>query len=536
MKKKRILGLLLTGALLIGTFGACSPAEQQPTPPTAGATVPTPPQTTPAPIPEASPPHEERPIGRGLTVAVMSETSSIGVARHASVIGHHKNILTHNGLFRAHPDGHEPLPDLISGFTAISDTVFDFYLHEGVMFHNGEILDAYDVAASFEYVRTTPDQRSVHGSMYSWEVIDSLTIRIDTGEPNALFFRDLAHQGNFIMPRSLIESGHDLTSDPVGSGPFIFEEWRFGDSLRFYAFENYFDEDRSPMLAYVHWRIIPEGSSRTIALETGEVDYIVDVAFPDIPRLQENSAVSVIYRPGTQFSYLIMNNELPQFENVYARRAIDMALDRDAMLTVSLDGWGVPIWTVVPPALPGATTEGTRGFDPDGAKALLAEQSIDPTTLAFEMLAFNEEQRRRAEVAQSNLNDIGIPTTITMIDFAAWGDQTRNGDFEATFANFTSPSLVGFMRSLLTIEFIDSQNRSRIRHEELSDLIAQAIITIDAPAREAILEQAVIIANEQVPHIGTNMNVIVRAFNANLVTPELGPNGFMYFNVMYWAN
>ena len=85
------------------------------------------------------------------------------------------------------------------------------------------------------------------------------------------------------------------------------------------------------------------------------------------------------------------------------------------------------------------------------------------------------------------------------------------------------------------IDFLGSQNRSRVYHRELSDIISQAVATIDEGPRLALMEEASQIANEYAVWVPTNMNVLVRAFNSNLVTPELGPNGFMFFNRMYWS-
>jgi len=536
MKKKRILSTLLIGSMLVGVIAACTPSSQ----PQDAATqdgqegIVT---RSPVETPQAQDPNvpTAREINRGLTVAMMAETPSVAPARHTALIGHFFNVMTHNGLFRIHYEALEPVLDLAESMTAISDTLFEFRLHEGVLFHNGEELTAYDVAASLEYVRTHPEQRAVHGSVVGWEVIDRYTILIDTGTPNALAFTELAHHGNFIMPRSLIEAGHDFTVDPVGSGPFVFEDWRIGDSLTFSAFDQYFDEERAPRLTYAHFRIIPEGSSRSIALEAGEVDYIIDVAFPDIPRMEADPNITVQQLPGATFQYFIMNNDREPFDNIYVRRAIDMALDREAMVIASLDGFGVPMWETVPPMFPGASSEGIRSFDPEGARALLAEQGIEPGTINFEMLIFDEQQRRRAEVAQANLADIGMITTITQVDFATWLTLTVDDAFDTSFANFTASTLAGFMRNLMTIDFIDSQNRTRMRNEELSDLVAEALVTIDADAREALLYQASTIANEYVGFLGTNMNIVIRAFDSNLVAPELAANGFMFKNMMYWA-
>jgi len=308
-----------------------------------------------------------------------------------------------------------------------------------------------------------------------------------------------------------------------------------GDSLTFTAFEEYFDEARTARVEYVHWRIIPEGASRTIALETGEIDFIVDVAFPDIPRLEADDNITVFQRPGNMFQYFLFNNDRPQFQNVYVRRAIDMALDREAMVIASLDGFGLPVYSTMPPIFDGSSQEGTRNFDPEGAVALLAEQGIDPASIEFDMLVFNEEQRRRAEVAQANLADIGMTTSITMIDHATWLTLTMGDNYETSFANHTQPNLLAFMRAIIHRDNIDVQNRARWDNEELSALIDQAIATIDTDARNAILQEASRMANEDVGFLGTNMNVVVRAFSSQLIVPEIAMNGSMFLNMAYWV-
>ena len=534
--KKRILALVLSSIFVIGALGACAPEQQAPPAADAGAAVtPAPPAGGGAAPPPPPPPVEDAP-GRGLTMAGIAEPPSIAIARHTTLVGHFMNVMQSNGLFRTYYGTSTPVPDLVREWTAVTDTIIEFTLHEGVLFHNGEELTAYDVVASMYYVRTTPDQRASHLSAVSWEVVERYVVRFDTGEPQALFFFDLAHHGNHIMPRSLIESGNDFNTNPVGTGPFVFEEWRSGDFLRWTRFDYYFDADRAPTLEYIHWRIIPEGATRTIALEAGEVDYLLDVPFPDIPRMEADPTITIQTVPSTTFQYLTLNNARFPFDNIHVRHAIDMALDREAMLLASLDGFGVAITGTVPPLFPGASQENLREFDPQGARDLLARENLDPSTLGFEMIVFDEMQRRRAEVAQANLADIGIPTTISQVDFASWGALTIGDTFDASFANWTALNLLGFMRSLLSIEFIDINNRSRFYNEQVSEIIETAMVTMDEGQRLAMLEEASAITNYYSPHLATNMGLIIRAMRTGLEAPELGGNGFMHKNMMYWSN
>jgi len=531
MTKTRLLSIFLLSALLIATLVACAPAATQPATPADNAA--TTAATAPATGGTAALPSPEQAIERGLSLAIQAETPTLAPARHTALIGGFKNSLTHNGLFRVNYDDLEPLPDLVEDWRALSDTLFEFTLRQGVLFHNGEEMTAEDVVASMHYVRTYPEARVFHGSVVDAEVVDRYTFILDTGEPNALLFFELSHQANLIMPKSLIDAGNDFNVNPVGSGPFVFEDWSLGDSLTFTRFDDYFDDERFPRVDYVHWRIIPEGASRTIALETGEVDFIVEVAFPDIPRMRENPDITVYERPGLTYIYLLLNNDTPMFENIHVRHAIDMAIDKDSLVMAAVDGFGVPISVAVPPVFPGVSHEGTRSFDPEGARALLAEHNIDPATLDFDMLVYSEEHRRRAEVVQANLADLGITTTITMIDFATWLGTA--GTTDSAFGAFTSANLLSFMRSTMHIESIPAPNRSRQTNEELSALISEAIATVDADARLSIVERATRVANEHAGFIPLHMNVLVRAFNSNLAVPEIAASGAMNLNMVYWT-
>lgn len=532
MKKKNVLCLSLVSALLLGALAACTPAPSQPGQGQPG--------TAAAPVADAgtSPGQgdaaDARPVGRGVTVAIDSETPTVAPGRHGSLHGHWKNQLTHNGLFR-HTEDLVEVPDLVSEWRAISDTLFEFTIHEGIMFHNGEEMTAEDVVASFEFQRQFPEGAAQRTAVQSGEVIDRYTFTLYTGVPNALLFAELTHHANFIFPQSLIDIGNDFNENPIGSGPFVFENWQFGNSLTFYRFDNYFDTDRTAKIEYVQWRVIPEGASRTIGLETGEIDFVTHVPSPDIPRLQDNPDITVNVIPGTRLFYMLFNHTLPQFQDAYVRRVIDMAVDREAIVSAAFNGWGEPLIQQFPPDFWGASAEGTRGFDPDGARTLLAERGIDPATLSFEMIAIQEEQRRTAEIVQANLADIGITTTVSQLDLAAWFGQTNAATHEIALSTFTTTSLLQFLRSTVHSASIGAMNWSHFVSSEFDELIDQAMATIDEDERFALLYHISTRANEEVIWVPTIMDITARAHNANLIQPELSSSGNNHFNLMYWA-
>ena len=484
----------------------------------------------------AARPAEPGDLNRGIIVAIGSDPPAIGPARHNALTGFYMTTMSFNGLFRICAETLEPVPDLVANWRAVSDTVFEFTIHQGIRFHNGEVMTAEDVVASLYYVRTHPQAAVAHRSIVAKEVVDRYTVRIDTGEPNSMFFNDLANQANFIMPRSLIQAGNDFNVNPIGSGPFVFQEWVRGDMIVFTAFEDYFDRARAPRVASVTFRVIPEGFARTIALETGEIHYNVILQSSDITRMRANPNITTMLTPGAQHNILYLNNELPQFNTVYKRRAIGMAIDKEALALVAFDGFVDHTSVQGPTVFVGATEVGTYSFDPSGARALLAQHNINPATLGFQIIASTPPRAAMAQVVQANLADIGIPVTIIQQDVPTTQARLNAGEFEAAFMGFTQPTLLGYLRAKFHSSNIGTTNRSRVNNPELDRLIDQALAeVIDENRRNALVSQALVLANQNAYQIPTHMAMLTRAWSADLVVPEHAATDFpLYLNMVYW--
>jgi len=529
--KKRFLGVALVVAFVIGTLAACQPTtpNEPPAPPVAAE----PGQQPPTP----EPPPQDAGLGRGIIVLTQDEPPSLAPGQHNAVAGAYMNVMHYNGLFRLCAETLNAVPDLAASYVAISDTVFEFTLLDGVQFHDGTIVTAHDFIRSWEFVRQFPQGAASRASIVYFEALDDLTIRVDTVTPNAMLFQDLTHHSNRVMPAALVDAGNDFETNVIGTGPFIFDHQRAGDSIHSYANPNYFDPDRAARVEYVTWRVIPEPTSRTIAMEMGEGDFNVYVAPADVTRMHDHPDVEMQMYAGTVHSKLLLNNDLDMFADYRVRRALSMAVDIEAVILVGMEGLRFPTYANVPTIFPGFDPYvNIHSFDPQGALALLAEAGVDPADITFSMIASNDQRRRMGEVVQANLADIGVHVEVEMNDLATTLERTQQGDFEAGFGGFSSSTFLGYVRGVLHSNQAvpGGSNRSNFQNEEIDYWIDLGLRTIDADARIAIYQEIARIANTYTPHIPMYMGTHLRAWNSNLVVPELCATGALNLHMMWW--
>ena len=254
----------------------------------------------------------------------------------------------------------------MESYENVSDTEWQFKLKEGVKFHNGETMTAEDVVASIQWAQGYAEVSLYNNDIVSIEAVDDLTFKITTEGPDAMLLSNLCHHGNAVVPKALIDSNHDFNTDPIGAGPYKLVKWNRGDSVEFEAFEDYFLG--APAIKHMTWKIIPEGSSRTIALEAGEIDFIIEVEAMDGDRLKENSNVEVIEYNDTSLSWLMLNNEKPGLDNQDVRHAINAAIDKESVVMVAYNGMASPALSQMPMNFEGATEENADVYDVERPK------------------------------------------------------------------------------------------------------------------------------------------------------------------------
>ena len=467
-----------------------------------------------------------------IVIATMGETPSLSPTEHNAVAGSYMNILTYNTLFKTSMDL-EPVPDLVDSYENVDDSTWHFKLKEGVKFHNGDTMTADDVVASLQWAQGFAEVNLYNKNFISISKVDDLTVEIKTDGPDAMVLSNLTSHGNAVVPKKLIDEGHDFNADPIGTGPYKLVEWKRGDSLEFEAFEDYFEG--APSIKHMTWKIIPEGSSRTIALEAGEIDFIIEVEAMDADRLKENSDLSVIEYNATNLTWLMLNNEVPGLDNQDVRHAINTAIDKESVVTVAYNGMATPALSQMPMNFEGATEENADTYDVEKAKEWLEKSGVNPASVQFSIICSDDTKKRAGEVIQANLKEIGINCEIESMDLATYLSATAEGDFTAAIGGYSSDSLLSYVVGVYHSSSINASNKTRLNNPEVDALIDKAKITVDAAERKPIMEELSALLNEICSQAPIYQPISMRAFDARLQGVEITDGGTIFWQYVSWG-
>ena len=468
-----------------------------------------------------------------LIIATANETPSVTTNLHNATAGDYINQMTHEGLFYSSADL-TPQPALAESYEIVSDTEWVFKLRQGVKFHNGQEVKAADVKASLELCKESPQVSQYGDAVESVEVIDDYTVKITTNGPHSGLLTDLSHHGNAILPADLIASGHDFNKEPIGTGPYKLVAWNKGESLELEAFEDYWGG--APAIKKVVWKVIPEGSSRTMALEAGEVDLIIEVESTDFTRLQDNADLVTFNEAGTSHNWLMINNEKAPFDNIDFRRALASAIDKNAVVQVALNGLGSVSDSMIAESFPGVVTDGAPTYDPEKAKEYLAASGLNPADCGFALICSDDTKLRAGQVIQSSLKEnLGIDITLESMDLATYLDKTSAGDYQAAIGGYTSSDVLAHSMGVYHSKSIGGSNKTRLNDPEIDALIDKVKATLDPEENLKVVTELSKALNDTCTQVPIYLKNNVRAYAKGLEGFTMSPTGGMYIEDLSWS-
>ncbi|AQT80198.1 hypothetical protein B1R94_14400 [Mycolicibacterium litorale] len=407
-------------------------------------------------------------------------------------------------LFRVSADGKAIEPALAESSTHSPDgRVWTVKLRSGLRFSDGSPLTAYDVKFSLDRARNSQSAFVfLLSSISSVEAPDDHTVVVTTAEPSATLLAGLSSWLGSVVPANL--QGHteeQFFGNPVGSGPFRFDQWQRGQSIRLVRNDNYWEPDR-PFLDSVKWAVVPDPNTRVSQVQGG----IADIA-GDIPPSQVGSLTSATTQartfPADNSTFLIFNEKFAPFADVHVRRAIAHAVDRTALTGSTLFGSGEPACSMLPPTMPFASKPDCLSFDLDTAKREMAK-SATPGGFDVDLMIDNlPTSSTAAQIIQAQLAPLGIRAKIVTVDSGQIYTTFDQGAYQLGLAAWVSD--ISDPDEQLTF-MLDPNGGSNsyytgFDNAEVVTLLGDARSTLDPASRATAYDRIQQIAAEQVPQL-----------------------------------
>ena len=348
------------------------------------------------------------------------------------------------GLTRIGPDG-SVRPALARSWEISPDGLtYTFHLATGVTFHDGTTMDAEDVKFSIERATaegSTNAQKGLFEPIASVEATDPATVTITLKRPTGAFLFNMGWGDAVIVAP---ESADGNATNPVGTGPFRFENWVKGDSVTIVRNPDYWGEPVA--LERATFKFIADPTAALAALMAGDVDAFPGYPSPETtPQLQADPRFEVVIGTTEGETILATNNKRPPFDDVRVRRAMAHAIDRQAIIDGAMFGVGTPIGTHFAPHNPAyVDLTGLYPHDPAKARALLAEAGLPNGFKATLKLPPPSYARRGGEIVAAQLREVGIDLSIENVEWAQWLEQVFRGkDYDLTIVSHTEPMDIG---------------------------------------------------------------------------------------------
>ena len=428
----------------------------------------------------------------GVTVIVDGGPASLDPRLGSDEASRRVYDLIFNALFRLTDDG-GATPDLAVSSEAPDDRTLVVHLREGVRFHDGAPLTSEDVVFTYRSIlegEVVSFRRADFEAVESVSAPDAATVVFHLRRPFAPLL------SNLTVPILRAGTGAEAARTPVGTGPFRLIRYRKDEDLLLGRYDGYF-EGPSPLTS-VRIRILPAESARLLEMLRGSGDLVVnDLAPEHFDRLDRTPGFEVAAHDGRNVVYLGFNLAHPPLDDPRVRRAVALAVDREAIVRHLLSGRARLATALLPPGhwahddrVP------IRPHDPEEAGRLLdASGHPDPDgsgpAVRFRLRYSAPQSEQAAQIAsvlQADLAQVGIALDVFTFEWPTFYDDLRSGRFEIVTSNWTDIGDPDIYRLRFHSAFRppNGLNRGGYVNPEADRLIEEGAARADRPGRIAI--------------------------------------------------
>lgn len=454
---------------------------------------------------------EDATQGGSLNMGLLVEPPALDPFHQAADARIRVSLLMYQGLFYEGVEG-EAMPLLADSYEVSDDgLVYTIELREGVTFHNGEEMDAEDVAYSYNYIRDQENGSPGAGDFAiidSIEATDPLTVEITLESPNASLPMTLGNKYGAVVPDGYFDDDdaqNRMNSESVGTGPFKLAEFNPNSNLLLARNENYWEEG-APYLDEINFTFLPNSASMLVGLRNERIDLVKLERPQDVEQVEDLEGLEIERWPSLNQKAIDLGAELEPLDDVKVRQAIALALDKEEIMSASVgdygevigtmvagmqDAWGVPM-----DELPNMSR------DVEAAEDLLEEAGHgDGFELTLTTINGYDWMDPAAVTMREQLAEIGIDLDIQRVDLGVWIDNFRSNQMGFTFNDWASqpdPNLLFYRHFHKKPEGADFRNWD---NDEASDLLDEGRAEADVEKRKEIYGEFQKVMAETVPTI-----------------------------------
>jgi peptide/nickel transport system substrate-binding protein len=435
------------------------------------------------------------------------------------------------------------VPQLATGYEWADEKTLVIHLRSGVKFQNGEMLDAAAVKYSLERHLTMQGsyRKGEIGSIDHVEVVDPATVRVALKSPSGAFLAQLTDRSGMVLPPKATEAaGKDFASHPICSGPFKFVERVPQDHVTLERFPDYWNA-KTVHFDRVIYQVLVDPSVRLANLKAGTMDLSENITANDAPAVKQDPKLRLVVSDA--LGYFGIENNLangphannPYGQNALVRQALDLAIDRAALVNVVFNGLYVPTVQAVPPSSP-FFDEALKVPARDVAKArALLQQAGVTLPLKLDLMVINDpENMQAAEVVQSMANEAGFDVHLQATEFASSIQTAVHGDYQAYMIGWSGRVDIDGN----TYQFLHSNqanNNGNYANPAVDKLLEQARGMTDLAKRRELYAQMWPILRQDLPftYLWNARNIVGMSAKLNGLRPI--PDGMIRIQGMEMA-